>query len=70
VYAGGNFTTIGLTARNHLAAFGTDGSLASWSPNANGSVYALAASGGTIYAGGFFTAAGTSPAGNLAFVSP
>jgi hypothetical protein len=55
VYAGGEFTTIGGTARNYLAAIGTDDTLGSWNPNANGTVYALAVSGSTVYAGGNFT---------------
>jgi hypothetical protein len=59
VYAGGDFTTIGGTPRNYLAAIGTDGSLVTfWEPNANNPVYALAVSGSTVYAGGVFTQIG------------
>jgi hypothetical protein len=58
VYAGGDFTSIGGTSRNRLAAIGTDGSLQSWDPNANGIVNALAVSGSTVYAGGSFATIG------------
>ena len=41
--------------RNRLAAINTAGSLLSWDPNADNSVYALARSGDNIYVGGQFT---------------
>ena len=61
-YMGGQFTGMtpaggGATVtRNHVAAVSmTTGALLPWNPNANGNVYALAASGGNIYIGGTFT---------------
>ncbi len=59
-YVGGNFTSIGGgTVRNGLAAIGTDGSLTSWNPSANGTVInALAISGSSIYAAGCFSSFG------------
>jgi hypothetical protein len=62
IYAGGGFTTVsgGTTMRHALAAFNTsDGSVvAGFDPNVNGAVGAIAIVGGTIYAGGNFTAVG------------
>ncbi len=66
LYAGGGFTTLGGStyARNRLAAIDIDpasasyGQPASWNPNLNNYVYALALSGSTLYAGGGFTALG------------
>ena len=53
VYAGGVFTSIGGTARNRLAAIGTDGTLASWDPNAsNTQMSAIVASDSSVYVGG------------------
>lgn len=59
VYAGGEFTGIGGVARNYLAAIDAasetiDGSFADAAPVAAGAVWALSASGGTVYAGGHF----------------
>jgi hypothetical protein len=58
LYAGGEFTTIGGTARNRLAAIDVNGTLGSWNPNANNAVSSLAISGSTVYAGGYFTTIG------------
>jgi len=64
VYAGGAFTSFGGGAysRNYLAAFDTSSATpsvpTSWDPNANIAVFALAVSGNTVYAGGFFTSFG------------
>jgi hypothetical protein len=61
LYAGGNFTTIqgasgGPYTRNRLAAIDlATGTPTTWAPNANGEVYALAVSGSSVYAGGYFT---------------
>jgi trimeric autotransporter adhesin len=75
-YLGGQFTAMipsgGGTAvtRNHLAAVDmTTGGLLPWNPNANGTVYALLASGGNIYVGGSFTSVGGAPHKNLAEVN-
>ncbi len=60
VYAGGYFTSIqgssgGPYTRYRIAAIGTStGNPTTWNPNASNSVYALAASDSTIYAGGDF----------------
>ena len=63
VYVGGEFTTIGGQARNDLAALDASSGLATaWDPNAGdpsySTVYALAVSGSTVYAGGNFTSIG------------
>lgn len=59
VYVGGNYSSIGQSQslRNSLAAVATaDGTVTDWDPNVTGgSVYALAVSGNTVYAGGDFT---------------
>jgi hypothetical protein len=65
VYAGGDFLTIGGQSRNRLAALcitancdGNNtaaGNATTWNPTANGTVFALAINGNTVYAGGFFT---------------
>ena len=73
LYAGGNFTTAGGTTANGIAQW--NGS--SWSalgsgisvgnnPVAYRAVYALAVSGSTLYAGGWFTTAGGSAANYIA----
>jgi trimeric autotransporter adhesin len=63
VYLGGAFSTIGGRARNFIAEVdgseGSTGTATEWDPNAEGNwVMALAVSGSTVYAGGFFTAIG------------
>ena len=69
VYAGGSFTTIGVTTRNRVAAIGTDGVLSTtWDPNANSTVSALAISGSTVYAGGVFTTMGGTTRNYLAAI--
>jgi hypothetical protein len=78
IYAGGNFTCFGNCpsgtenvdkwTRNRLAAIGTDGSLHSWNPIANGTVHALAVSGSTVYAGGVFTSIGGTTRNRLAAI--
>lgn len=54
-YIGGNFTAVLGQPRSNLAHLDASGNLTSWDPNANGSVFALAMSGGTVYVGGQFT---------------
>jgi hypothetical protein len=77
VYAGGQFTSIGGTTRNRLAAIDiggtcltsyTSGCRLNWNPNANDTVYALAVSGTTVYAGGFFTSIGGTTRNRLAAI--
>ncbi len=63
VYAGGGFTTIGGQPQNYIAALDAGTGLATaWNPYANdgspNSVYALAVSGTTVYAGGYFSTIG------------
>ena len=74
LYAGGDFTTAGGTPANYIAQW----SGSSWSasppgsgmgggdPSGPSSVYALAMSGGTLYAAGNFTAAGGTNANYIA----
>ena len=53
--------------RNNIAAIdAATGSATFWNPNANGGVYALALSGGIIYAGGLFHIIGGQPRNYLA----
>jgi hypothetical protein len=61
VYAGGDFdgaSSIGGQARNRIAALDAAGNAMDWNPNASDTVYALAVSGSTVYAGGQFTQIG------------
>src|SRR4029079_8123689 len=70
---GGRFIYMGdfATPRGHIARFNADGSLdATWNPNANGHVAALAQDGsGNIYAGGYFSFIGGQTRGYLARLS-
>jgi hypothetical protein len=54
-YIGGVFDTVGGEPRDNLAHILADGTLDAWAPSADNLVSALAVSGGTVYAGGFFT---------------
>ena len=64
VYIGGNFSQLtpagggAPVLRNDLAHILADGSIAAWNPGTNGAVFALAVSGSTVYAGGFFGSIG------------
>jgi trimeric autotransporter adhesin len=64
VYAAGDFDSIGGQARRAIAALdATTGLLTAWNPDASRapyapSVYALASSGSTVYAGGYFSSIG------------
>lgn len=72
VYAGGTFSSIGGFVRHGIAALNAaDGTATSFDPNAslgtgNATVYALAVSGSTLYAGGFFTSVGGQPRNYIA----
>lgn len=74
LYVGGRFTSIGGKPRNFLAALdATTGRATSWNPDVQspltaGAVHALAVSGGTVYAGGFFDSSGGKPRRDLAAV--
>jgi len=73
VYIGGWFTYVGPATggggqtRNHIAAIdAATGAATDWNPNANNTVYALAVSGSTVYAGGDFTSIGGQMRNNIA----
>jgi hypothetical protein len=73
IYLGGSFSSLGGEVRNGLAALSAvDGSVTSFNPNAQGfngglaTVYALAVSGTTIYAGGYFGSIGGETRNGLA----
>jgi hypothetical protein len=56
VYVGGQFTSIGGKTRHYIAALDAAfGGATAWNPDADGYVFALAMSGGTLFAGGQFT---------------
>jgi predicted small secreted protein len=65
-YIGGSFTAVRAQPRNNLAHLDAAGNLTAWDPNANGTVSALAVSGGTVYAGGGFNSIGGQPHGGIA----
>ena len=65
VFVGGNWASVGGVYRNGLAALDEiTGQATAWNPNVNAggsysAVYALAVSGNTVYAGGYFTTIGS-----------
>jgi hypothetical protein len=67
-YLGGNFTAVRGQPRNGLAHLDAGGNLTAWNPNANGTVRALAVSGGTVYVGGSFTSIGGQPRNRIAAI--
>ena len=70
VWAGGEFLTEGPDVRTHLAAFNAgSGAITSFHRDPNGFVFALVASGTTVYAAGSFTAVGGQPRRNVAAVT-
>jgi len=48
-YIGGHFSAVGGQARRNLAHVLADGTVASWAPNPDGVVWALAVKGGVVY---------------------
>jgi hypothetical protein len=72
LYAGGYFTTAGGSAANYIAQWnGSSWSalgsgMNRWNGTNSAPVNALAVSGSTLYAGGYFTTAGGSAANNIA----
>jgi urease beta subunit len=72
LYVGGGFTTVAGNSRVGGAAFDTGtGNITSWWPATLGSfasIYAIAASGSTVYIGGDFTTAGAQVRNNIAAV--
>ena len=70
VYLGGTFTSIAGVNRSRLAHVRADGSLDGWNPQANGTVYALLASHGLVFAGGNFTTVDGQPRYDIAAIDP
>jgi hypothetical protein len=58
VHVAGLFWSIGGQTRHYIAELDGAGSVTPWNPDAGNAVYALARSGGTIYAGGNFASIG------------
>ena len=70
-YVGGRFTQVGSLPRTNIAHVLADGSVdASWNPNADGFVYALAVGNGKVYAGGRFTQIGGQVRNRIAALEP
>ena len=66
LYVGGEFTDAGGVANADRIAKWNGSSWSALSPISNGRVFAIAVSGGKVYAGGNFTTAGNEDANNLA----
>jgi hypothetical protein len=59
VYLGGEFSSVGGTPRNSLAALdAATGAATRWNPSISGSVTTLAVEGASVYVGGYFSSAG------------
>ncbi len=76
VYLAGYFSSLGGVVRHSIAAISAaDGSVTGFDPNVAGfnggtaTVYALAASGSTVYAGGYFGSIGGQPRSSIAALS-
>ena len=73
LYTGGTFTTVGGSTYNHLAAITVSNGTASttFNPNVNGTVgsLALTSDGSTLYAGGIFSAVGSSTYNDLTAIT-
>lgn len=70
VYAGGQFSKVGMTGRAHVAAFdATTGALLPFNPKVNGTVEAIRPTASTVYLGGTFTTVGTTARTDLAAVT-
>ena len=68
-YVGGQFTTVGDSARNNLAQIDAAGHVTGFNPNADGAVKALCLNGGTLFAGGSFSNIGGIARQNIAAIS-
>src|SRR5262249_48830619 len=67
LYVGGQFTQIDLQVRSRIAALdAATGTATPWDPSANGQVFTLLATGGTVFAGGSFTQVAGQPRGRNA----
>lgn len=70
IYVGGEFTSIAGNTRNRVASYNTSGSLASFSPNVNGTIYAtLPDASGGVYIGGSFTSVDGQTRNRLAYIN-
>ena len=59
LYAGGDFTSVDGSTRNHIASFtASSGALTSWNPNANDRVTGISPFGSTVYVAGYFSTIG------------
>jgi PKD repeat protein len=71
LYVGGEFTRVGSTTRNRIAAFDVaSGALTSFAPSVSGVVKALGATASAVYLGGTVSAVGGVSRSRLAAVSP
>ena len=69
-FIGGAFSSVGTKHANNIAHIKSDGTLdTAWTGSTDGTVWALAVSGGTVYAGGEFTHAGGAARTKLAAFS-
>ncbi len=69
-FIGGQFTTIGSTTKNNLAHILANGTVdASWNPNPDGNVVALAIYGTNLYVGGYYSSIGGQTRYNIAKIS-
>jgi hypothetical protein len=70
VYVGGDFTKVGTSTREHIAAFDASGVLVpTFAPDVTSEVRAISANSTTVYAGGTFTKVGSSTRNYLAAFS-
>ncbi len=71
LYVGGEFTKVGSTTRNRIAAFDTaTGALTSFAPSVSGVVKAIGVTSSAVYFGGTVTAVGGVSRSRLAAVTP
>jgi hypothetical protein len=70
LYVGGNFTSIGGSTRNRIAAITlSTGAVSSFNPNANRPVRSIDSTASTVYIGGDFTTVGGKSQANMASVT-
>src|SRR6185295_15039739 len=68
-YLGGQFASVRRLPRTNLAHVRADLTVSPWNPGTNGLVYAIAASGSSVYVGGQFTMVGGQTRHKLAAVN-